>query len=140
MTAEKSILDHMNREKSELKHAVTLTEQAAIIGFDWPSIIPVFDKLNEEVSELKEAIETGKPERMLDELGDVLFVCTNLARHLSINPQQALKHANIKFEKRFRSVESIAKSISPKKDHFNLELLENIWNEVKILEQANINK
>lgn len=134
MTIDKSILDNIKKENSALSHAIELTEKAALIGFDWPTIEPVFEKLKEEVAELKEAIETGKSERILDELGDVLFVCTNLARHLKINPTKALEHANHKFEKRFRAVEAMAKVKSPEQSQFDLELLDNIWNEVKILE------
>ncbi len=130
----KSVLDCINKNPSGLKHAMKLTDKASLIGFDWPTIDPVFDKMTEEIIELKEAIATGKKNRVLDELGDVLFVCANLARHLGIDPEQALDHANNKFEKRFRQVESVAKKKHPKQSKFDLETLDNIWNQVKILE------
>ncbi len=130
----KSVLDNLQTNPSGLKQAIKLTELAALIGFDWPNIDPVFDKMLEEISELKEAIGTQRKDRMLDELGDVLFVCANLARHLGIDPEQALKHANKKFEQRFRQVESTAKQKFPQQNQFELETLDNIWNQVKIIE------
>ena len=130
----KSVLDALQNKSSELHHAINLTEKAALIGFDWPNINPVFGKIDEEVAELKEAIATGNKDRILDEFGDVLFVCSNLARHLKIDPELALKHANEKFERRFRAVEAIAKEQYPQQTQFNLETLDNIWNKVKILE------
>lgn len=129
-----SILDVLKDKKSELQHAIDLTNQAALIGFDWPDISPVFGKIDEEVTELKEAIVIGKRDGILDELGDVLFVCANLARHLNIDPELALKHANEKFENRFRKVEAIAKEKNPQQTFFDLEVLDKIWNKVKILE------
>lgn len=129
-----SVLDTLIEKKAELQNAIDLTNQAALIGFDWPDINPVFGKIDEEVTELKEAIETGNEDRILDELGDVLFVCANLARHLNIDPELALKHANEKFENRFRAVEAIAKENNPQQTHFDLETLDKIWNKVKILE------
>ncbi|MCF6319410.1 MAG: hypothetical protein L3J83_09075 [Proteobacteria bacterium] len=130
----KSVLDNLQTNPSGLKQAIKLTEQAALIGFDWPNIDPVFDKMSEEISELKEAIGSQRTDRILDELGDVLFVCANLARHLGVDPEKALKHANEKFEQRFRQVESIAKQKFPQQNKFELETLDNIWNQVKILE------
>lgn len=133
-----SILDTIPKELTELQKAVELCKQAATIGFDWPSIDPVFEKLNEEVAELKEAIEEGRQENIVDELGDVLFVCTNLARHLGVNPQQALNHANEKFAKRFKVVEKLANEKHPQQPLYDLETLDKIWGEVKILEKSNI--
>jgi len=133
-----SVLDNIQKNPSELKRAIELTHKAALIGFDWPDINPVFDKITEETQELKEAITTGKQDKILDELGDVLFVCANLARHLGIDPELALEHANEKFELRFRQVETIAKQKHPKQSQYNLEILDNIWNQVKILEHSNI--
>lgn len=134
MKNNKSVLDDINLNNTQLNHSINLTKQAALIGFDWPDIEPVFDKIVEETEELKEAIATGKHDRILDELGDVLFVCANLARHLGIDPELALNHANTKFEQRFRQVEAIAKQKYPQQTQYNLETLDNIWNQVKILE------
>lgn len=134
MNKKNSVLDNIQENIPELLKSIELTKQAAIIGFDWSSIDPVFLKMQEELAELKEAMETGKIDRIKDELGDVLFVCTNLARHLNINPQEALKHANDKFEKRFRAVERLANENQPQKTVFELDDLENLWNDVKKLE------
>lgn len=133
-----SVLDQVPADLPELIKAVKLCQQAAKIGFDWPTISPVFDKLEEEVAELKDAMLKGDKADILDELGDVLFVCTNLARHLGINPQQALQHANLKFEKRFKTVEKLAYKKNPNQSNFDLEMLDKIWNEVKILEKSNV--
>ena len=134
MNNNKSVLDDITLNCTQLNHSIKLTKQAALIGFDWPDINPVFDKLIEETAELKEAIATGKHDRILDELGDVLFVCANLARHLNIDPESALNHANYKFEQRFKQVEAIARKKHPQQTQYDLELLDNIWNQVKILE------
>ena len=129
-----SVLNGVKETMPELQKSVKLTQQAALIGFDWPTIDPVFAKMQEELQELKEAIATGDREKIKDELGDVLFVCTNLARHLHQDPQQALKHANQKFERRFRAVESAAKQQKPQLSQYELDFLDNLWDKVKILE------
>ncbi len=135
-----SVLDDIPKNMPELLKSVKLTKRAAVIGFDWKEIEPVFDKMEEELGELKEAIQTKNPQLIKDELGDVFFVCTNLARHLRQDPQLALRHANKKFESRFRAVEKIAKQIEPKKGIYSLENLDNYWNKVKTLEKSNIIK
>jgi len=127
----KSVLDNIPENLPELLKSVKLTKRAAVIGFDWPSIQPVFKKMDEEITELKQAMTTGLNHRIKDELGDVLFVCTNLARHLKIDPQLALRHANNKFEKRFRAIEKRAQNHQPNLNFYNLEMLEQFWIEVK---------
>ncbi len=135
-----SVLDDIPKNMPELLKSVKLTKRAAVIGFDWSDIEPVFAKMEEELGELKEAIQTKNPQLIKDELGDVFFVCTNLARHLKQDPQLALRHANKKFESRFRAVEKIAKQEEPKKGVYSLESLGNYWNKVKTLEKSNIIK
>jgi len=127
----KSVLDDIPDNFPGLMRAVKLTKRAAVIGFDWPSIDPVFEKMEEEIAELKEAMLSGQMDRIKDELGDVLFVCTNLARHLKIDPELAIRHANSKFEKRFRSIEILAKANQPNQMVYDLETLESLWNHVK---------
>ena len=86
--------------------AFKLQSRAARVGFDWAAPLLIIDKIYEEVNELKAEIVQPTHEReRLDEMGDVLFVCVNLARKLQINPEQALKHANAKFERRFGHIE-----------------------------------
>ncbi|MDX1426178.1 MAG: nucleoside triphosphate pyrophosphohydrolase [Kiloniellales bacterium] len=89
-----------------LLRALKRQKRAARVGFDWPSTRQVFEKFAEELAELHEEIETdGDRARMTDEIGDLLFVLVNLARHLEVDPEGALRHANAKFERRFRAVE-----------------------------------
>src|SRR5690554_8001794 len=93
-----------------MARAEKLQRRAARHGFDWPDIGPVFDKLHEEIDELKEAWQaaedgTGERDAVEDELGDLLFVCVNLARFMKVNPEHALKRTNRKFEMRFRAIE-----------------------------------
>lgn len=127
-----SVLDGIAKNLPELLKAVKLTRYAAVIGFDWPHVNPVFDKLTEEVNELKEAIAEADQDHMEEELGDVLFVIANLARHLKIDPSSALRRTNHKFEKRFRLVEQLAKISEPEKESFDLEILDELWNQVKV--------
>ena len=126
-----SVLDCIPDNTPALQKAVELTTQAAEIGFDWPSIAPVFLKMEEELAELKEAIENGNPHAIKDELGDVLFVCTNLARHLNQDPIAALNHANEKFERRFKKVEKLALQHTENNVEFDLDYLESLWVKVK---------
>jgi uncharacterized protein YabN with tetrapyrrole methylase and pyrophosphatase domain len=87
--------------------AEKIQKRAARVGFDWKSIGPVIDKIEEELGELRREIEAGedRPARVTDELGDVLFAVANLARHCKVDPEAALRSTNDKFEKRFRYVE-----------------------------------
>jgi ATP diphosphatase len=126
-----SVLDGIAKNLPELLKAVKLTKYAAVIGFDWPKIDQVFEKLVEESEELKEAIASDDQEHIKEELGDLLFVCANLARHLGLDPSAALRSANKKFEERFRMVENQAKKLQPKNDSFDLKILDELWTQVK---------
>ena len=92
----------------ELLRALKLQQRAAEVGFDWDSAAPVLDKLREEIAELEEAMESGAIERMRDEAGDLLFAMVNLTRKLGVDAGRALRHANAKFERRFRAMEAAA--------------------------------
>lgn len=90
----------------EWMRALKLQKRAAAVGFEWPDVQPVLDKLHEEVEEVRTEFALGAdPARLLDEVGDVLFVAVNLARHSGVDPSAALRHANAKFERRFRAME-----------------------------------
>lgn len=91
-----------------LMRAIKLQGRAARVGFDWPAVGPVFEKLQEEIAELGEACAGADAARIEDEMGDVLFTCANLARHLGVEPETALRRANGKFEQRFRLMEALA--------------------------------
>ena len=93
----------------EWRRALKLQQRAATVGFDWPGPEPVLDKLAEEIGEVRVEFEGGGDrDRLEDEIGDVLFVIANLARHAKIDPGHALRRANAKFERRFRRMEALA--------------------------------
>ncbi|TAM98939.1 MAG: nucleoside triphosphate pyrophosphohydrolase [Rhodanobacteraceae bacterium] len=104
-----SALAGIARGLPEWKRALKLCDQAATVGFDWPGPEPVLDKLAEEIGEVRSEFAVGAgQERLLDEIGDVAFVLVNLARHAKVDFSQALRHANAKFERRFRCMEALA--------------------------------
>ncbi|HEX7129756.1 MAG TPA: nucleoside triphosphate pyrophosphohydrolase [Rhodanobacteraceae bacterium] len=93
----------------EWRRALKLQQRAATVGFDWPGPEPVLDKLAEEIEEVRAEFEQGADrDRLEDEIGDVLFVIANLARHAKLDPGHALRRANAKFERRFRRMEALA--------------------------------
>jgi ATP diphosphatase len=107
--ADTSALAGISRGMPEWQRALKLQQRAARVGFDWPSVEPVFDKLHEELEEVRAEFADGADaERLNDEIGDVLFVCVNLARHAKVDVSRALRHANAKFERRFRRMEALA--------------------------------
>ncbi|MEJ2383228.1 MAG: nucleoside triphosphate pyrophosphohydrolase [Xanthomonadales bacterium] len=128
--AASSLLDHVPRGLAELQRSVKLQKRAAKVGFDWGAPEPVLDKLAEETEELHEAMASGDRARTEDELGDLLFVLTNLARQLDIDPARALRGANAKFERRFRAVERAAGSRAAL-DAMPLDDMEALWQRAK---------
>jgi ATP diphosphatase len=125
-----SLLDDVPRGMAELQRAVKLQKRAARVGFDWASPEPVLDKVAEETREMHEAMRAEDPEAMEDELGDLLFAVTNLARQLRIDPARALRRANAKFELRFRAVEDAAGGFSALQA-MSLDEMEVLWQQVK---------
>jgi ATP diphosphatase len=125
-----SLLDGVPRGMAELQRAVKLQKRAARVGFDWGSPEPVLDKLDEEVLEMHGAMNSGNVEEMEDELGDLLFVLTNLARKLDIDPGHALRRANAKFELRFRAIEQSAGSRG-ELEAMSLDEMEALWQQAK---------
>jgi ATP diphosphatase len=126
-----SLLDDVPRGMAELQRAVKLQKRAARVGFDWGSPEPVLDKFDEEILEMREAMRGGNMEEMEDELGDLLFVITNLGRQLKIDPAKALRGSNAKFERRFRAVEAAAGSHAAL-DAMDLEEMEALWQRIKM--------
>ena len=115
-----------------LIRAEKLQKRAARVGFDWPEVAPVFDKLREETAELQAEIDTdGGEARLTDELGDLLFVCVNLARKLNIDAETALRGANSKFETRFRHMEGVLKDTGYALPDMELEAMEDAWQATK---------
>lgn len=118
-----------------LTRAQKLTAKAAKVGFDWPDAGQVIDKIHEELEEVKEASSSGDRDRIEDEIGDLLFSVTNLARHFSIDPERALRRTNSKFERRFRAVEEALKEQDRSLDEASLEEMEELWVRAKQAER-----
>ncbi|MBM6581492.1 nucleoside triphosphate pyrophosphohydrolase [Microvirga sp. BT689] len=110
-----------------LTRAQKLTAKAAKVGFDWPEPSQVIDKIHEELEEVKEASSTGRRERIEDEIGDLLFSVTNLARHYGIDPERAMRRTNAKFERRFRAVEEALGKQDRSLNEASLEEMEELW-------------
>lgn len=137
-----SRLDGIARTLPAMLRAEKLQRRAARAGFDWPDIGPVFDKLQEEIGELREAWQAAAAsgaaedlDSVEDELGDLLFVCVNLARFMRVNPEQALARTNRKFERRFRAIEKALAREGRKMEQEPLEVLDAIWQSVKGVER-----
>lgn len=126
-----SVMDSVPRGIPALIRAYRLTERASRVGFDWPDLAGVMDKVREEFAELDGAIHAEDRTAVADELGDVLFSMVNLARFLKVHPDTALSDAVAKFETRFRSMEkSLAKTGRTVED-VDLETLDTLWEEAK---------
>jgi ATP diphosphatase len=131
-----SALDGVALSLPALLRAEKLQKRAARVGFDWTEAEPIFDKLVEETAEVREAIAAGIQDDIEDEIGDLLFVGANLARRLGIDPEQALRRANEKFERRFRAMESAAASDGADFASLDLEAQEAYWQRVKRSEKT----
>lgn len=114
-----------------LTRAVKLQKRAARVGFDWPDISGVTDKISEEVDELVEARETKTHADQVEEYGDLMFVMANLARHLDIDPEDALRAANRKFQRRFEGVEQKLSAMGKSPVQSSLTEMDELWNVVK---------
>ena len=125
-----SLMDHVPRGMAELQRAIKLQKRAARVGFDWTTPEPILEKLEEERLELQQAMAAADAAAMEDELGDLLFVITNLARRLGIDPASALRGANAKFERRFRAMEAMAGGREGLQ-RLTLGEMENLWQQVK---------
>lgn len=128
-----SALDGVGPAMPALMRAAKLQRRAAAVGFDWPETAPVADKIREELEELTREMNDETPEtgRLEDEMGDLLFACVNLARHLRLDPEAALRRANAKFERRFRSVEDQARQTGREPAELPLETLDGYWDRAK---------
>jgi len=127
-----SALDGVGLGLPALTRADKLQKRAARVGFDWPAVAPIFDKIGEEIAELRTEIDgDAAPERVADELGDLLFAVANLARRLDIDPEQALRNANRKFERRFRSIEDRLAAAGKPMSEASLDEMEAEWQRVK---------
>ena len=132
-----SLLDSVPVGLPALARAVKLQHRAAKVGFDWPSIAPVLAKLREEISELEEAFASGDEDHVKEEYGDMMFVLANLARHLRLDPEAALRAANAKFDRRFRHIEQRLREDGRPADEVSLAEMDVWWDEAKAAEKAN---
>ncbi len=126
-----SALDAVPKSLPPLERAMELQKKAARVGFDWPGPEPVWDKVDEELGELREAVTTGDARRIEDEAGDLLFSVVNLARLLKTDPGVALHGTNRKFESRFREVERRLKEQGATLVDAGLARMDELWNQVK---------
>ena len=131
-----SALAGVSQGQPEWRRATKLQQRAAKVGFDWPDAMPVLDKLAEELEEVRAEFADGADvARLQDEIGDVLFVTANLARHAGVDFSQAMRHANAKFERRFRRMEALAESEGKPLAERDLAAQEALWQRVKGLER-----
>ncbi len=129
------VLDDVPVGLPALTRAAKLTKRAARVGFDWPSLNEVLDKLDEETLELKAEIDAGDHEKARAELGDLLFVMANLARKLDVEPEDALRGTNAKFVRRFRSIEAALEARGKTPDQSDLAEMDALWNAAKTAER-----
>ena len=142
-THDTSALAGIARGMHEWQRAIKLQKRAAAVGFDWPDPKPVIAKLHEEIEEVRvefaaaarSPADAAVRDRLEDEIGDVLFVCANLARHAKVDPGSALRRANRKFERRFRTMESLAAADGVVLASLPLEAQDRYWDRAKDAER-----
>lgn len=133
--AQGGVLDDVPVGLPALTRAAKLTKRAGRVGFDWPSTDEVFDKLAEEIEELRVEIAAGDKDKAREELGDLLFVVANLARKLDVEPEDALRGANAKFVRRFGFIEAELARDGRTPDQSTLEEMDRLWDAAKAAEK-----
>ena len=131
----KSLLAGVPQSMPALLKASRLTEKAARVGFDWRRTEDVFDKVDEEIAELREAVASGDPTHVEEEIGDLLFTIANLARKVNVNPEEALQSTNRKFMRRFESMEGNVRQRGQDLDQLELEEMDQLWDQAKAAER-----
>ncbi|MQB02585.1 nucleoside triphosphate pyrophosphohydrolase [Agrobacterium tumefaciens] len=129
-------LGGVQRSQPALTEALKLQEQAARIGFDWSDPAPILDKIEEEIAELREALAEGKPEKVSDELGDLIFALVNIGRHVKADPEDALRGTNTKFRRRFNHIETSLTENGETLQEASLERMEDLWQAAKSIERS----
>ena len=127
----KSVLGGVPKTLPALVKAIRLQEKSKQVGFEWDETSQVWDKLDEEIAELKEAIVTGEQDRVEDEMGDVLFSMVNLARFLHVDAENALERTNKKFMQRFIAMEDVARADGKHLHDLTLQEMDALWNKIK---------
>lgn len=126
-----SLLADVPQALPALSRAQKLQKRAASVGFDWPAAEPVLAKVEEELGEIREAVAEGDAGAVAEELGDLLFCVVNLARHLGVDAEQALRDGNAKFERRFRHIEDRLGNTPAALREAGLAELDRLWDEAK---------
>jgi len=129
-------LGGVQRSQPALTEALKLQEQAARVGFDWSDPAPILDKIEEEIAELREALEEGRPEKVSDELGDLIFALVNIGRHVKADPENALRGTNTKFRRRFNHIEKSLGENGETLEEASLERMEDLWQAAKRIERS----
>src|SRR5438093_5968224 len=132
----KSVLAGVPQSLPALLKASRLTEKAARVGFDWRRAKDVFAKIDEEVEELREAVEEKDQQKIHDEIGDLLFSIANIARKLDVNAEEARQSANRKFSRRFESMERSVRGEGRNLDQLSLEQMDALWDQAKAAERS----
>lgn len=131
----RSALDGIPKQLPALVRAYRMQGKAAAVGFDWPQIEPVWQKLDEEIKELKHEITESNRELIEEELGDVLFTVVNLSRFVHINPEDALRRTIEKFDRRFKKIEAVLQQQGKTMHTVSLEEMDSIWDSIKAKEK-----
>jgi MazG family protein len=132
----KSVLSGVPQSLPALLKASRLTEKAARVGFDWRRTEDVFDKVDEELAELREAVASGDAAHIEEEIGDLLFTIANIARKVGVNAEEALQSTNRKFQRRFGAMESQVHERGQNLDQLSLEEMDRLWDEAKRAERG----
>ncbi|KTS78600.1 nucleoside triphosphate hydrolase [Pseudomonas oryzihabitans] len=133
-----SLLDDVPAALPALSRAAKLQKRAANVGFDWADATPVVAKIQEELDEVREAMANGQAAQVAEEVGDLLFVMVNLARHLRVDAEDALRQANAKFEQRFRYIEEALKAQGRTPQEASLEEMDALWDAAKVAEKGSV--
>lgn len=128
---ERRLLDGVPKSMPALTRAFRFGEKAGGVGFDWPDVESILEKVDEELAELRVEIKSGNKEKQTEEVGDLLFVIASLARKLEINPEDALRKSLGKFHARFAYIEEKVSSSGKSWDNFTLDELEAWWQQAK---------
>ena len=126
-----SVLDDVPNALPAMQRSAKLQKRAANVGFDWPDVTPVLANMAEELEEVQQAFASGDKDHTLEELGDLMFACVNMARHLKQDPEQVMRAANAKFERRFRFLEAQILEAGEPLEEVGLERMEAGWKAAK---------
>ena len=127
-----SVLDDVPNALPAMQRSAKLQKRAANVGFDWPDVTPVLANMAEELEEIEQAFASGDKDHTLEELGDLMFACVNMSRHLKQDPEQVMRAANAKFERRFRFLETQLVEAGESLESVNLERMEAGWKAAKV--------